>query len=65
MKNELNFDVLAAEQVRFSVSRQRIGTVIATVLTQMLRRLEHDGLVDSLVIAQAPARVDYAPTELG
>lgn len=57
--------ILADGPVRFSVLRQRIGTVTPKVLTQTLRSLERDGLVDREQVSQGPPRVDYALTELG
>lgn len=56
---------LAEGPLRFTVLRQRIGTVTPKVLTSTLRTLERDGLVLRTVTAQVPVRVDYELSELG
>ncbi|MFI9582568.1 winged helix-turn-helix transcriptional regulator [Streptomyces sp. NPDC052236] len=45
--------------------RERIGGISAKVLTETLRRLEYNGLVERSAYAEAPPRVDYALTALG
>jgi DNA-binding HxlR family transcriptional regulator len=45
--------------------RVRIGGISAKVLTETLRRLEHNGLVARRSYREAPPRVEYALTELG
>jgi DNA-binding HxlR family transcriptional regulator len=42
-----------------------IGGISRKVLTQTLRRLQQNGLVDRRVFAEAPPRVEYSLTELG
>ncbi len=56
---------LAEGPLRFTVLRQRIGTVTPKVLTSTLRTLERDGLVLRTVTAQVPVRVDYELSKLG
>ncbi|PRB75879.1 transcriptional regulator [Arthrobacter sp. MYb214] len=56
---------LACGPQRFSALRQRIGAVTPKVLTNTLRNLERDGLVQRTVYAQVPVRVDYELTDLG
>ena len=56
---------LAGGPQRFSALRQRIGAVTPKVLTNTLRNLERDGLVQRTVYAQVPVRVDYELTDLG
>jgi len=56
---------LAEGPLRFSVLRQRIGTVTPKVLTSTLRTLERDGLILRTVTAQVPVRVDYELSPLG
>ncbi|MFD5147056.1 winged helix-turn-helix transcriptional regulator [Streptomyces sp. NPDC058401] len=45
--------------------RERIGGISPKVLTETLRRLEFNGLLQRRVHAQSPPRVDYRLTELG
>ena len=42
-----------------------IGGISRKVLTQTLRRLQGNGLVDRRAFAEAPPRVEYSLTELG
>lgn len=42
-----------------------IGGISRKVLTQTLRRLQANGLVDRRAFAEAPPRVEYSLTELG
>ena len=42
-----------------------IGGVSRKVLTQTLRHLQHNGLVERRAYAEAPPRVEYGLTELG
>ncbi|RKN42928.1 winged helix-turn-helix transcriptional regulator [Streptomyces hoynatensis] len=45
--------------------RRRIGGISPKVLTETLRRLEHNGLVAHRRYREAPPRVEYALTGLG
>ncbi|MET9400952.1 helix-turn-helix domain-containing protein [Kitasatospora sp. NPDC002965] len=45
--------------------RTRIGGISAKVLTETLRRLEHNGLVERCSYPESPPRVEYALTPLG
>ncbi|MEI5101296.1 helix-turn-helix domain-containing protein [Streptomyces sp. PmtG] len=45
--------------------RGRIGGISAKVLTETLRRLEYNGLVDRRAYAGSPPRVEYGLTALG
>jgi DNA-binding HxlR family transcriptional regulator len=56
---------LGEETLRFTVLRARIGGVAPKVLTQSLRALERDGLLERRVYAEVPPRVEYTLTELG
>lgn len=45
--------------------RESIGGISPKVLTETLRRLERDGLVERRSYAEAPPRVEYGLTEVG
>jgi DNA-binding HxlR family transcriptional regulator len=51
--------------LRFVELERRLGTITAKVLTQRLRQLERDGLVQRHYHPEVPPRVEYEITELG
>ncbi len=51
--------------VRHGELAELIGGVSRKVLTQTLRRLQDNGLVERRAYAEAPPRVEYGLTELG
>jgi len=53
------------EVLRFSQLRRRVEGVTQKVLTQTLRGLERDGLVDRAVYPTVPVTVEYRLTSLG
>ena len=57
--------LLEAQAMRFSSLHKRIGGISQKMLTQTLRGLERDGLVQRTVYAEVPPRVEYALTPLG
>jgi DNA-binding HxlR family transcriptional regulator len=57
--------VLERRTHRFSELRDAVGGITPKVLTQTLRAMEHDGLVERKVYAEVPPRVEYSLTELG
>lgn len=50
---------------RFSALRDAVGGITPKVLTQTLRAMEREGLVDRKVYAEVPPRVEYSLTDLG
>ncbi|MCT2593567.1 helix-turn-helix transcriptional regulator [Streptomyces sp. N2-109] len=56
---------LRHEACRPGELRERIGGISTKVLTETLRRLEYNGLVERRSYREVPPRVEYALTELG
>lgn len=63
-KIPLIFHLLAGPR-RFSELARALAGVTQKMLTQQLREMERDGLVERKVYAQVPPRVEYALTPLG
>lgn len=57
--------VLGDRTLRYSELQRRIGGVSQKMLTQTLRSLERDGLVERRVYPVVPPRVEYSLTRLG
>jgi len=57
--------VLDGGPQRFNEIRRRLEGVTQKALTQCLRRLERNGLVERRVIASSPVAVEYQITPLG
>jgi len=57
--------VLDGGPQRFNAVRRRLEGVTQKALTQCLRRLERNGLVERRVIASSPVAVEYQITPLG
>ena len=51
--------------LRFNAIKRRIEGVTQKALTQCLRRLERNGIVERIVIATSPISVEYEITALG
>lgn len=58
-------NVLADRMLRFTELRAAVEGVSHKMLTQTLRRLERNGLVERTVHPTVPPRVDYRLTEAG
>jgi DNA-binding HxlR family transcriptional regulator len=56
---------LAGGTLRFTELRAKVGDVSRKVLTETLRALEADGLVERRAWAGAPPRVEYSLSPLG
>ncbi|HZR39389.1 MAG TPA: helix-turn-helix domain-containing protein [Ktedonobacteraceae bacterium] len=56
---------LESRSLRFAELERQIGGISQKMLTQTLRNLERDGLVQRTVYPEVPPRVEYALTPLG
>ena len=61
----LIIQILSKSTMRYSALQQRIGGISQKMLTQTLRSLERDGLVQRKVYPVVPPRVEYSLTRLG
>ncbi|MAP08446.1 MAG: transcriptional regulator [Rhodopirellula sp.] len=52
-------------RLRFSVLKRKVGCVTQRMLTKQLRELEDSALVNRIVYAEVPPRVEYELTEEG
>ena len=57
--------ILEPGPLRFNAIRRQIEGITQKALTQCLRRLERNGLVERRVIPLSPVAVEYELTELG
>lgn len=61
----LIIEFLGQRTMRFSELRDEVGGISHKMLTQNLRMLERNGLVERTVHPTVPPRVDYTLTEAG
>ena len=57
--------VLCTQPSRFNAIKRRLDPITHKALTEALRRLERNGLVNRRVIASSPVAVEYSITPLG
>ena len=57
--------IVRAETKRFGEIKQLIPAITQKMLTQQLRELEEDGIVNRKVYAVVPPKVEYSLTEYG
>jgi DNA-binding HxlR family transcriptional regulator len=57
--------VLCTEPTRFNAIKRRLDPITHKALTEALRRLERNGLINRRVIASSPVAVEYSITPLG
>ncbi|TWT50878.1 putative HTH-type transcriptional regulator YybR [Rubripirellula amarantea] len=56
---------LLEDRLRFSELKRKVGCVTQRMLTKQLRELEASGLVNRIVYAEVPPRVEYELTAEG
>jgi DNA-binding HxlR family transcriptional regulator len=61
----LTIQILARGTMRYAALQREIGDISQKMLTQTLRSLERDGLVQRTVHPVVPPRVEYKLTRLG
>jgi DNA-binding HxlR family transcriptional regulator len=55
----------AGGRARFNAIRRDVGDITQKSLTQALRRLERNGLIERTVLPTSPVGVEYSTTPLG
>ena len=59
------FVLLRDGRVRYAALRAAIPEITDRMLSERLRELEHEAIVERLVVPTSPVRVEYALTEKG
>ncbi len=64
-KPAIVFCLVFGGRQRFSDLRRKLPDITQRMLTQRLRELERDGLIERTLYAEVPLRVEYEMTALG
>jgi DNA-binding HxlR family transcriptional regulator len=64
-KSSILYALAKYDVVRFNQLKQLIPEISQKMLTQQLRELERDGLVNRKAFSEIPPRVEYSLTDLG
>ncbi|MDX7951459.1 helix-turn-helix domain-containing protein [Lichenihabitans sp. Uapishka_5] len=58
-------DLLLEDTMRFSELQRRLPDITPRMLTNQLREMEEDGLIDRKLYPQVPPKVEYSLSSLG
>lgn len=64
-KGVILYRLLTEDVLRFNALRRFLPSITQRMLTNQLRELEQDGLIDRKVYAEVPPKVEYRLTPLG
>ncbi|MDD3222001.1 MAG: transcriptional regulator [Clostridia bacterium] len=64
-KLQIIYELCIKDPVRFGELKKMLRTITNTMLTNALRELEADGLIDRVQYNEIPPRVEYSLTEKG
>ena len=59
------FILLRSPRCRFAALRAAIPDITDRMLSERLQELEHEGIVDRIVVPETPVKVEYALTRKG
>lgn len=57
--------MIRTDRNRYSVLLKNIKEISKQTLTNQLRELEHDGIIDRVIFPEIPPRVEYSITDYG
>ncbi len=64
-KPAILYELLQNEVCRFGELKKSVGIITQKMLTQQLRELEADGIIERKIYAEVPPRVEYKLTDYG